>query len=255
MPNSSARRFACSLALIAGLGACGLTPSPFEGQHFKLETFGYWGDSFEWEASREGMSREQLEALQGLRLIAGTSPCVADVQEVSLTVTDAKGRNSTFRGNEENAPCGHEERMMDYASLKPLLSALECVGTGKATTTLSGAKSIRADSGCRHGLFSSAGQPPVWLKVTPSEAGRMHTFEVSHCEGKMTSLELFNEEGTTLLASNGGDGSPGAPCAKLELMLETDRPYALRVTSQAVSTGGHVLLEFKRLGTVPRSMP
>lgn len=53
MSNPFARRLVCSLALIAGLGACDLTPSPFEGQHFKLESFGHWGDSFEWEAPRE----------------------------------------------------------------------------------------------------------------------------------------------------------------------------------------------------------
>src|SRR5262245_28341959 len=50
-------------------------------QQVTLEGSGYWGGSFEWMAPREGLTREQSEALAGLEPIRGKVGCPQDIQE------------------------------------------------------------------------------------------------------------------------------------------------------------------------------
>jgi hypothetical protein len=135
--------------------------------------------------------------------------------------------------------------MLDIETLKPLLASLNCVGTGEASTEFARAETIHADDGCRHGFSSYQNESPRWLKVVPSRPGRLHSFKVSHCAGKATGLELFDESGTVLLAKSSAEGTSNAECATLTHQLDAERGYTLRVTSQAVSVGGHVLLEVR----------
>lgn len=214
-------------------------------QQVSLKSFGYWGGSFEWVASRDALTREQSEALSGLKFVKGSDDCVQDVQEYSLVVLDSAGQERNAIAREGNASCGSRVDILDIETLMPLLASLDCVGTGEASTELSSATTIHADDGCRHGFFSYQNEKPRWLKVVPSRPGRLHTFKVSHCAGKATGLELFDESGTVLLAKSSAEGTSDAECATLTPPLDAERGYTLRVTSQAVSRGGHVLLEVR----------
>ncbi|WP_147443602.1 hypothetical protein [Corallococcus sicarius] len=214
-------------------------------QHVTLQSFGYGGGSFTWEAPGEALTDEQSDALAGLKLIPGNTSCPQDIPEYSLVTVDAAGQERQVGTNAFNAGCG-QQVVLDYESLKPLLATLECVGTGEASTQLSAAPTVQAGDGCQHGFFSYRGEPSRWVKVDPTSVGGPHTFELLHCEGKTTGLELFDEAGAVLLAQGQGDGSSASACAKLTHPLAAGQRYALRVTSQAVSVGGHVNLVIRR---------
>ncbi|RKH57734.1 hypothetical protein [Corallococcus llansteffanensis] len=249
-----------ALALGSLVGACstgGSIPGPSGAddtqgtlaslgyQQVTLRSFGYWGGSFTWVAPGEALTREQVDALAGLELIPGNADCWEDIQEYELVMVDAAGQERRVVTNERNAGCGTQE-MLDYETLKPLLATLQCVGTEQASAQLSGARTVQAGDGCQHGFFSYRDEPPRWVKVAPASEGGPHTFELLHCEGKTTGLELFDEAGAVLLAQSHADGSSASACAKLTHPLEAGQRYSLRVTSQAVSMGGHVNLVVRR---------
>ncbi len=135
-----------------------------DDQSVTLAAFGYWGGSFQWNAARASLTDAQREALSGLMLIPGVEPCLADIQEYSLTFVDGEGNERTVHANAENAACGRDS-VLAIETLEPLLSTLSCVGTGKASEDLSGAPVIQAGDGCRHGFFAYAEQPARWVKV------------------------------------------------------------------------------------------
>ncbi|MBF5046008.1 hypothetical protein FGE12_26585 [Aggregicoccus sp. 17bor-14] len=234
-----------ALALGAFASACssdGGAHAVVEGgdyQRVTLEAFGYWGGSFEWSAPREALTPAQRDALSHATVVKGMEDCTQDLLEYTLSVVDAAGVEQAQHGNEHDATCGRREGVVSYASLQPLLAELHCVGTGQARTSLAEAQTVQAGDGCRHGLFSSSDQPPSWLKVQPAGTG-LHTFTLASCAGKVTALELFDASGTTRLAEV---RSEGPDCPTLTHPLDAGTLYALRVTSQAVTVGGHVLLE------------
>ena len=198
-------------------------------QQVTLQSFGYWGGSFTWEAPGEALTDEQADALAGLKLIPGNTDCWQDLQEYALVTVDAAGQEREVVTNEHNSGCG-EQVLLDYESLKPLLATLQCVGTGQASEQLSAAPTVQAGGGCQHGFFSYRDEPARWVKVAPASVSGPHTFELLHCEGKTTGLELFDEAGAVLLAQAHGDGSSATACAKLTHPLAAGQRYALRVT-------------------------
>jgi hypothetical protein len=208
----------------------------------RLEASGEAGGSFVWERSAARLTDAQQAALAALRRIEGHAACPEDVQEYTLTRTGPGGVEEAVRANALNAACGPGLPLVDVASLEPLLDTLACVATGAAPAQLAGAPTVRPDDGCRHGFFSYRDGPAKWVRLEPA-AGREHVLALRGCEGKATELALFDGAGTTPLASARGDGTSQAACAQLALRLDGPGPYALRVTSRAVTTGGHVLLE------------
>jgi hypothetical protein len=223
-------------------------PSGFwrpDDQQLTLHAFGFFGGTFEWVGRREVLTGEQLEALSGLKFIEGADGCLQDVMEYSLVVVDAAGQERKAIAREYNSSCRSEQDMIDIETLKPLLATLECATTGYPSTEPSKAKTVRADNGCQHAFFSYQDEPPKWLKVVATRPDRPHTFQVSGCYGKTTALELFDESGTVLLARGSAEGTSSSDCATLTHPLEAGRVYAVKVTSQAVTTGGHVYLEIR----------
>lgn len=214
-----------------------------DDQQVSLTSFGYWGGSFEWTAARESLTQEQQEALSGLRPLQSARDCVQDLQEFSLALVGADGQERRLVANEQDVACGSGQQQVAMESLRPLLATLSCVGTGQAREELSSAQIIQAGDGCRHGFFAFKEEPPRWVKVLPASGGGMHTFQLSYCGGKSTRLELFDGSGTQLLASSSADGAEGSACPSLLHPLDPEAIYALRVTSQAVTTGGHVVVE------------
>jgi len=231
-------RFACASLLLA-LGGCsddGLLGDDYE--ELRLRSFGYWGGFFEWVAKRSALTDAQREAIAQLRLLDEPGTFVADKLEVTLVAVDAAGDERRFYANEANG--GVQPDMLDFESLKPLLATLNCLATGNASETLASAQTLQAGDGCRHGFFSYEDSTPKWVKVKAAAAGGAHRIEVQQCGGKSSRLELFDEAGATLIAEASGDD--GA-CAGITHALESGRVYALKVTTKAVTTGGHVLLE------------
>ncbi|RKG92881.1 hypothetical protein D7V97_40505 [Corallococcus sp. CA053C] len=238
------------MAVVLGslVGACSTgadgtrgTLSNLSSQQVTLQSFGFWGGSFTWVSPGAALTDEQVDALDGLKLIPGNTDCLEDIQEYALVTVDAAGQEQRVVTNDQNAGCG-EQVLLDYETLKPLLATLQCVGTGQASEQLSAAPTVQAGGGCQHGFFSYQGEPPRWVKVAPASVSGPHTFELLYCEGKTTGLELFDEAGAVLLAQAQADGSSASACAKLTHPLVAGQRYALRVTSQAVSMGGHVSL-------------
>lgn len=244
-----------AVAVVSLVSACSPDPEPPPGdragfwraddQQITLHAFGYFGGSFAWVGRREVLTGEQLEALSGLKITPSTDECWTDITEYSLVVVDAAGQEREAMAREGNSSCGSGRDVIDIETLKPLLATLECGATGSASTELSTAKTVRADNGCQHAFFSYQDEPAKWLKVVASRPDRPHTFAVSQCNGKTTSLELYDESGTVLLASGGAEGTSSSDCATLTHPLEAGRVYALKVTSRAVTTGGHVYLEIR----------
>ncbi|OJH41476.1 hypothetical protein [Cystobacter ferrugineus] len=216
-----------------------------DDQQITLHAFGFFGGSFEWVGRRDVLTGEQLEALSGLKFIPSAEGCAQDIMEYSLVVVDAAGQEREATAREDNSSCGPGRDVIDIETLKPLLATLECGATGFSSTELSKAKTVRADNGCQHAFFSYSDEPSKWLKVVASRPDRPHTFQVSQCEGKTTGLVLFDESGTVLLARGSAQGTSSSDCATLTHPLEAGRVYALQVTSQAVTTGGHVYLEIR----------
>ncbi|WNG13426.1 hypothetical protein [Cystobacter fuscus] len=241
-----------AVALVSLVSACSPAPEDLpaqplwrpDDQQITLQAFGFFGGTFEWVGRRDTMTGEQLEALSGLKFIRSAEGCMQDVMEYSLVVVDAAGQERKAVAREFNSSCS-EQQVIDIETLKPLLATLECGATGSASTELSKAKTVRADNGCQHAFFSYQDEPSKWLKVVASRPDRPHTFQVSRCEGKTTGLALFDESGTVLLASDGAEGTSSSDCATLTHPLEAGRVYALKVTSRAVTTGGHVYLEIR----------
>lgn len=239
-------------ALVSLASACSPTEEPAGfwepgDQRITLESFVYEGGSFIWAASRQSLTREQGEALAKLKRVEGTEGCVEDGPEYTLVIEDAVGQEKKAFAREGNKSCGRQEERVDIKTLRPLLSLLPCIGTGGASPQLDRAKTVHADDGCRHGFFSYRDEPARWLKVEPSRVGR-HTFRVSQCIGKATGLELFDTSATVLLAQSRAEGASDSDCATLTHPLEDGHVYALRVTSRAVSVGGHVYLEIRGEG-------
>lgn len=223
-------------------------PAPWhpDDRQVSLTSFGYWGGSFEWMAPREALTQEQREALSGLRPLQSGKDCVQDIQEFSLTLVGADGQERRLVANELDAACNDAQAQVAMESLRPLLATLSCVGTGQAREELSSAQLVQAGDGCRHGFFAFKDEPPRWVKVLPASSGGVHAFQLSYCGGKSTRLELFDGSGTQLLASSSADGAAGSACPSLLHPLDPEAIYALRVTSQAVTTGGHVVVEVRK---------
>jgi hypothetical protein len=260
MPMFHLRVLMGAVALVSLVSACSPADEPLpqdpppqdpagfwrpNDRQITLHAFGFFGGTFEWVGRREVLTGEQLEALSRLKFIQGADDCWQDVMEYSLVVVDAAGQEREAIAREGNSSCGSGQELIDIETLKPLLATLECGTTGFPSTELSQAKTVRADNGCQHAFFSYQDEPSKWLKVVASRPDRPHTFQVSGCYGKTTGLELFDESGRSLLAKGRAEGTSSSDCATLTHPLEAGRVYALKLTSQAVSMGGHVYLEIR----------
>jgi hypothetical protein len=161
-----------------------------------------------------------------------------------LVSVDAAGNERTAYANTENGSCDSGEMLIDYETLRPLLATLTCLKSGAATSDRDNARPIRADDGCLHGFNAYGSSPPHWLQVIPASAGGVHTLKLSHCEGKATGLQLLDAGAGTVLAESTTSGGASESCPTISHALDPERSYLLKVTAEAVTFGGHVLLEY-----------
>jgi hypothetical protein len=174
-----------------------------------------WRVSSGFEATREQLREEQLEALRGIRprsAEADSVPC-ADCDQYRVSITDADGSVALYSIHESQDAQQPLDAVLDPDTLQPFLDTFACYGSSfnpfspsrdpgpqqwESAPVLS-----TLDAGCSHGILHYAAEDMrFWLSV---EAPGAYRVSAADCAPDL-SLELLGSDLSVLASAASAAG-------------------------------------------------
>jgi hypothetical protein len=200
-------------------------------QHLEIRCSAFGGATSRFAASREQLTETQLAAVAGLRARPSGKPeiCYFDGASCQVEIVVADGGRTTFKAPYESE-CDASHRLIPWASLEPVLGALDCrLEAGQTGWPM------RPNPYCERGLRLPAAEDP-WLLVP--EPGT-YAFELSAC-GKRDptappGMQVRDEAGAPVLEARvPADPGPGDVC--LQAVHQFTQPGLFRLKVTGVSS-------------------
>jgi hypothetical protein len=197
-----------------------------ESTSVEISWFSFWAGGYRFTRERDQLSAAQLELLAAIRTIDVDGPCLADVDEVQLTITSNSGETETYGAIAH--PCAFGSRtLVGYEEVAALLDTVDCLSAkGYEGGTLESAPHIVTGDGCHHGMFNAYTQVPEWWFILDVAVAGRYRIGVDLCADRQLQIDVLDETAASTLATV---QTTSADCPTLEYDFPTAGSYALHV--------------------------
>ena len=158
-----------------------------------------------------------------------------------FAITDDHGDVTLYAADQLDAFCGIDTPVLGYASVGPLIDALDC------KFSLESAGPLSASPGCFHGLHVSATAAVVHQQLSLSEAHRNYHVELVHCLSGTVTLQLLGADPAVPIAIGMPIESPGpmGVCAAFDVEVQAPMTADLVISASDMADTGDFYLNFR----------
>lgn len=237
------------VGLLLGSTACA-PPWTAASQRLAVTCSGLFEGTLRFEAARDELSAEQLQLLDGLRLVGAKPQCLTAGMSCEVTIADAKASRRYLAVDGDPDCPGLAAPLISFASFDPFRQTLGCL---YSKATLGGPTPTAAPDGrCQHGLFTT-GKGALFVDLRLDAPGP-RSLALTSCSGEnrrgrvtgALTLPPDTAALATFTATDPAAAGPDGTCATLDYAFPQAATYQLEVdVAEGFLPTGDFFLRFR----------